>query len=135
MTDRIELGTQSLKEYRSFADESESVQATENTHVLLSKLKSKDVADTLIVTSIQKMSNLQTEEGFNEHDIDVVRKKKIVFIVDEAHRSTFGDMLGDIKKTYPDSLFFWVYGHSGVRRKCEKRKRANRCIRTRITPL
>ena len=110
LTDRIELGTQSLKEYRSFADESESVQATENTHVLLSKLKSKDVADTLIVTSIQKMSNLQTEEGFNEHDIDVVRKKKIVFIVDEAHRSTFGDMLGDIKKTYPDSLFFGFTG-------------------------
>lgn len=80
------------------------------------------------------MSNLQTEEGFNEHDIDVVRKKKIVFIVDEAHRSTFGDMLGDIKKTYPDSLFL---GLRALRcsPKMRKRKRANRCIRTRITPL
>ena len=40
LTDRIELGTQSLKEYRAFADENETVQATENTYVLISKLKS-----------------------------------------------------------------------------------------------
>lgn len=30
LTDRIELGTQSLKEYRGFADDNETVQATEN---------------------------------------------------------------------------------------------------------
>lgn len=54
LMDRIELGTQSLKEYRSFADENESVQATENTGILITKLKSTDPADTLIVTSIQK---------------------------------------------------------------------------------
>ena len=51
LTDRIELGTQSLKEYRAFADENETVQATENTYVLLTKLKSNATADTLIVTS------------------------------------------------------------------------------------
>ena len=55
LMDRIELGTQSLKEYRGFADENESVQATENTNVLITKLKSTNPADTLIVTSIQKM--------------------------------------------------------------------------------
>ena len=35
LVDRIELGTQSLKEYRGFADENETVQATENTGVLI----------------------------------------------------------------------------------------------------
>lgn len=44
LTDRIELGTQSLKEYRAFAEENESVQATENTYVLLEKLKSNAAA-------------------------------------------------------------------------------------------
>lgn len=63
LMDRIELGTQSLKEYRGFADEDEAVQATENTNVLISKLKSTDPADTLIVTSIQKMSNIKDETG------------------------------------------------------------------------
>jgi type I restriction enzyme R subunit len=48
------LGTQSLKEYRAFADENETVQATENTYVLISKLKSIATADTLIVTSFRR---------------------------------------------------------------------------------
>ena len=52
--DRIELGTQSLKEYRGFAGENEEVQATENTGALVTKLKSTDPSDTLIVTSIPK---------------------------------------------------------------------------------
>lgn len=111
LTDRIELGTQSLKEYRAFADENESVQATENTYVLLSKLKSSASADTLIVTSIQKMSNIQNEEGGrNARDIALINKKRIVFIVDEAHRSTFGDMLRDIKDTFPNAIFFGFTG-------------------------
>lgn len=47
LTGRIELGTQSLKEYRAFADETESVQATENTNVLIAKLKSPDPREIL----------------------------------------------------------------------------------------
>lgn len=62
LMDRIELGTQSLKEYRGFADDSEEVQATENTNVLIDKLKSNNPGDTLIVTSIQKMSNIKNDE-------------------------------------------------------------------------
>ena len=111
LTDRIELGTQSLKEYRAFAEENESVQATENTYVLLSKLKSNAAADTLIVTSIQKMSNIRDEDGGrNASDIALIGKKRLVFIVDEAHRSTFGDMLAVIKDTFPGAIFFGFTG-------------------------
>ena len=111
LTDRIELGTQSLKEYRAFADENETVQATENTYVLLSKLKSNATADTLIVTSIQKMSNIRNEDGgLNAHDMDVINRKRLVFIVDEAHRSTFGEMLSIIKETFPKAIFFGFTG-------------------------
>ena len=111
LTDRIELGTQSLKEYRGFADENESVQATENTKVLISKLKSSNPQETLIVTSIQKMSNIKDEEGgLNSYDLEVINNKRLVFIVDEAHRSTFGDMLITIKNTFPNSIFFGFTG-------------------------
>lgn len=111
LTDRIELGTQSLKEYRAFADENETVQATEHTYALLSKLKSNAPADTLIVTSIQKMSNIHNEEGgLNENDIKAVGEKRLVFIVDEAHRSTFGDMLTIIKETFLNAIFFGFTG-------------------------
>lgn len=123
LMDRIELGTQSLKEYRGFADENESVQATENTNVLITKLKSSNPADTLIVTSIQKMSNIKDEAGgLNARDVELISDKRIVFIVDEAHRSTFGDMLLTIKNTFPKAMFF---GFTGTPIQDENQKKKN----------
>ena len=124
LMDRIELGTQSLAEYRNFASDGEDVQATENTHVLVTKLKSTSPADTLIVSSIQKMSNIfedvssdkEQDEGTatlvstSSADIEKIRAKRLVFIIDEAHRSTFGDMLIIIKRTFPRALFFGFTG-------------------------
>lgn len=108
LMDRIEVGTQSLEEYRNFAAENESVQATENSKVLIAKLKSKDPADTLIVTSIQKMSIVAKE--CEERDRDIIQNKRIVFIIDEAHRSTFGNMLTDIKDAFLRAIFFGFTG-------------------------
>lgn len=111
LMDRIELGTQSLEEYRSFADDDEEVQATKNTYALIAKLKSDDPGDTLIVTSIQKMSRIDEDEGgLNATDIAVMADKRVVFIVDEAHRSTFGDMLITIKRVFPNAIFFGFTG-------------------------
>ncbi len=110
LVDRIELGTQSLQQYRNFAGASNDVQATENTDVLITKLKSNNPNDTLIVTSIQKMSNIKEESNVNLKDIELMNKKRIVFVVDEAHRSTFGIMLATIKKTFPKAVFFGFTG-------------------------
>lgn len=125
LMDRIELGTQSLAEYRNFAGDGEDVQATENTHVLITKLKSTSPADTLIVSSIQKMSNIAEDEAgtaTNLADIENIRTKRLVFIIDEAHRSTFGDMLIIIKKTFPRALFF---GFTGTPIQEENEKKGN----------
>lgn len=130
LMDRIELGTQSLKEYRNFAgaglseqQKSNTVQETEDTHVLVGKLKSTDPADTLIVTSIQKMSNISDEnEGLKASDIDIINSKRLVFIVDEAHRSTFGDMLRTIKDTFKKAIFF---GFTGTPIQDENQKKMN----------
>ena len=131
LMDRIELGTQSLTEYRNFAGDGEDVQATENTLVLITKLKSTAPADTLIVSSIQKMSNIfeaVDDEGTasaistNSADIEKIRAKRLVFIIDEAHRSTFGDMLSIIKRTFPRALFF---GFTGTPIQEENEKKGN----------
>lgn len=111
LMDRIELGTQSLEQYNNFAETDDFVQSTENTHALISKLKSTNPNEVLIVSSIQKMSNIKQEEGgLKAHDIEQMQKKRIVIIVDEAHRSTFGDMLITIKKTFPQAVFFGFTG-------------------------
>ena len=123
LMDRIELGTQSLREYQGFAEDDESVQATENTNILKGKLTSSDHANTLIVTSIQKMSNIKDEEGgLNADEIERMRAKRIVFIVDECHRSTFGDMLNDIKTSFPKAVFF---GFSGTPIQEENQQKEN----------
>lgn len=110
LVDRVELGTQSLMDYRGFADDADTVQSTENTDILAAKLKSGDPANTLIVTSIQKMSRIVENGGFNAHDIQLIREKRIVFIVDEAHRDVFGEMLRKIKETFPNAMFFGFTG-------------------------
>ena len=112
LMDRIELGTQSLKEYRAFADNADDVQATENTDVLRHKLvHSTNPQDTLIVTSIQKMSNIKAGDGgVTQAELDRMEEKRVVFILDECHRSTFGTMLQDIRKSFPNALFFGFTG-------------------------
>ena len=109
LMDRDELWKQTYDNYRNFSD-CDDIEDTANTNSLLSKLEN-DTPNLLIVTSIQKMSNLTTVEPTpNAARIAKVQKKKLVFIIDEAHRSTFGTMLRDIKLTYPKAMFFGFTG-------------------------
>lgn len=112
LMDRIELGTQSLKEYRAFADNADEIQDTEDTIALIAKLKSGDPNSTLIVSSIQKMSNIKEDAAskMRSKDLEDIQNKRLVFIIDECHRSTFGEMLSTIKETFPKALFFGFTG-------------------------
>ena len=124
LIDRIELGTQSATEYRGFAEETDEIQETEDSAVLAAKLKSTDPANTLIVTSVQKMSNINSDSDIHlkKTDLDAIMSKRIVFIVDECHRSTFGDMMQTIKHTFPKALFF---GFSGTPIQIENEKKGS----------
>lgn len=124
LVDRIELGTQSLEEYRSFADSVDDVQATENTDILIAKMRDDDTKkNRLIVTSIQKMSKVNAEEyPKKKSDIEHIAAKRMVFIIDECHRSTFGDMLIGIKRTFSHAVFF---GFTGTPINNENQKKLN----------
>ena len=81
LVDRVELGTQSLMDYRGFADDADTVQSTENTDILAAKLKSGDPANTLIVTSIQKMSTTSDVFGNELHRYSIadgIRDKNLL---------------------------------------------------------
>lgn len=124
LMDRIELGTQSLREYQGFAADDESIQATENTTDLLHKLRSDSANDTLIVTSIQKMSRISKDArgGAMSDAIDHINTKRMVFIIDECHRSTFGEMMLTIRHTFPRAIFF---GFTGTPIQEENQKKQN----------
>lgn len=110
LLDRIELSVQSLDEYRGFAGDADNISDTANTDILLSKLESDSNDDRLIVTSLQKMSNINAEKGVDQLRIDRLNQKRLVFVVDECHRSTFGEMLVGIKHTFNRSLMFGFTG-------------------------
>ncbi len=109
LLDRIELGTQSLDNYRNFATPLEEIQDTEDTQVLIDKLKSPYADDTLIVTSIQKMSRIKAD-GLSAKDLEKINDKRMVVIVDECHRDTFGEMLRSIKDTFTNAVYFGFTG-------------------------
>lgn len=108
LMDRIELGAQSLDDYQGFADNKDDVSGTEDTRDLITQLK--DDHKVLIVTSIQKMSLIKDFLGIYTHDLELINKKRIVFIIDECHRDTFGTMMSSIKETFPRAIFFGFTG-------------------------
>lgn len=110
LVDRIELGTQSFEEYCGFADPETTVNETDDTKTLVALLKSTDRNKVLIVTSIQKMSLVNEANGTGARDIAAIRAKKIAVIVDECHRSVFGEMMRMIRETFPKALFFGFTG-------------------------
>ncbi|WP_172539995.1 type I restriction enzyme subunit R domain-containing protein [Actinobacillus seminis] len=103
MADRNELVKQTVREYSGFVDDEDEVTATRNSHKLLTALLDPKLR--LIVTSIQKMDNV-ARMG-KQHKLG---KTNIVFIVDEAHRSTSGEMLMRIRQVYPTAVWFGFTG-------------------------
>lgn len=108
VVDRIALTRQTSENYRAYDPDSTdtfegSVQSTRNTTDLSRKLKSKD--NNIIVTSVQKLDTLVKRQSFKAPD------KNIVFIVDEAHRSTAGDSFKGIQNAFKRAA--WV-GYTGT---------------------
>lgn len=109
LLDRVELGTQSFENFQGFSDDENDIQDTNSTFELRKKLVDDDKSSSLIVTSLQKMSKISNDDR-NLADIEKITAKRIVFIVDEAHRTTFGEMLIDIKKRFSRAVFFGFTG-------------------------
>lgn len=111
VVDRRVLDEQSTSEYNSFQRQGESVCETSSTRNLFNKLKSTDLAERMIVTSIQKISRIYDEaDSLRDAELKIIQSKKVVFIIDEAHRSQFGEMHERVKRTFYNALFFGFTG-------------------------
>lgn len=104
LADRNELVKQTVTEYSGFVDDESDITATKNSSKLLTALLNP--SQKLIVTSIQKMDNVAKKFGQQTK----LKNTHIVFIVDEAHRSTAGEMLINIRKHYPNAVWFGFTG-------------------------
>lgn len=108
LVDRIALTRQTLENYQAYdpdaaGDELGAIRNTENTSDLSRKLKAK--GNDIIVTSVQKLERLIKRASFKPPE------KNIVFIVDEAHRSTGGEAFENIQKAFKHAA--WL-GYTGT---------------------
>lgn len=105
LIDRKDLDDQTVDEYNSF--EKDCVDNSDSTFVLVGQLK--DPERKLIVTTIQKMANAVKSKRY-EALMDTYREKKVVFIIDECHRSQFGKMHGDIDRHFTRANYIGFTG-------------------------
>ena len=105
LIDRKDLDDQTVEEYNSF--EKDCVDNTDSTRVLIQMLKSSEKK--MIVTTIQKMTNAVKNPKY-EAFMDDYRDKKVVFIIDECHRSQFGSMHAQIQKHFEKANYIGFTG-------------------------
>ncbi len=105
LIDRKDLDDQTVDEYNSF--EKDCVDNTTSTYVLINKLR--DSGTSMIVTTIQKMANAVNSSKYADI-MDAWKSRKVVFIIDECHRSQFGKMHAQIEKHFEKANYIGFTG-------------------------
>jgi len=120
VVDRKDLDRQTREEFNKFQEG--CVEENTNTETLVRRMISKDYADKVIVTTIQKLglalderskrnqANKQKGKQTYKERLDPLRNQRIVFIFDECHRSQFGDNHQSIKDFFPNAQLFGFTG-------------------------
>lgn len=105
LVDRQDLDTQTIEEFNKFS--AGSVDITGSTKALMDKVS--NFSKPLIVTTINKMAN-SIKRSKKGDAIDAMRDKRVVFIVDECHRTQFGSMHQLIEQHFKNAQFFGFTG-------------------------
>lgn len=118
LIDRKDLDSQTVEEFNKF--EADCVDTTDNVGKLIKQVE--DINSRLIVTTIQKLARLLKSEKYT-HRMDRYREEKVIFIIDECHRSQFGEMHTAINKHFVNAQYF---GFTGTPRLVENRSQDGR---------
>ena len=108
VVDRKDLDYQTMKEYDNF--EPNCANSNSSSRILLKQLKDDNVS--IIITTIQKLSNLMKPNIYDSDERlrEILTKENIVLIFDECHRSQFGDMHKLITKRVKKYMMFGFTG-------------------------
>ncbi|HHX62304.1 MAG TPA: type I restriction endonuclease subunit R, partial [Epulopiscium sp.] len=109
LVDRRELDKKTSENFKAYAAyEPVSVDDTKHTYHLRKQLLS--VQKGIVVTTTYKLSNVVKD--LVEAQDDSLSQKRLIFIVDEAHRTTMGEMMVIIKSYFKKNSLF--YGYTGT---------------------
>lgn len=118
LIDRKDLDSQTIEEFNKF--EKDCVDTTDNISKLIDQIE--DVNARLIVTTIQKLARLLKSPYYAER-MEKYRDEKVIFIIDECHRSQFGKMHTAINKHFKYAQYF---GFTGTPRLIENKSQDGR---------
>ena len=118
LIDRKDLDSQTVDEFNKF--KKDCVDRTDNVGVLIRQIE--DINSKLIVTTIQKLSRLLKSEHYSKR-MDKYKEEKVVFIIDECHRSQYGEMHTAINKHFQNAQYF---GFTGTPRLLENKSQDGR---------
>ncbi|PFZ52858.1 restriction endonuclease subunit R [Bacillus wiedmannii] len=105
LVDRQDLDSQTILEFNKF--EKGSVDRTDKTDRLIEQIKNP--MKNFIVTTIQKMNNAIKNPRYAAV-MEPYKQERVVFIIDECHRSQFGDMRKDIDHHFENAQYFGFTG-------------------------
>ena len=105
LVDRKDLDKQTLDEFNKF--DPGCVDMTNQTDKLIEQIK--DSTKPLIITTIKKMANACSNPKYASV-MEKYKDLKTIFIIDECHRSQFGDMHRQISKTFSKAQYFGFTG-------------------------
>jgi type I restriction enzyme R subunit len=115
LVDRKDLDDQTTSNFSAYAANDDiSIKEAENTGDLMRKLREND--GKVLVTSIQKLHRaVKRQQEFEKEGkttrFGKVLQKRVIFFVDEAHRSQFGKMQKEIREAFVNSNW---YGYTGT---------------------
>lgn len=103
VVDRKDLDYQTMKEYNNF--EKDCANGNSSTAILLRQLNDPECR--IIITTIQKLSTLlkRADERI------ACLQSQVVIIIDECHRSQFGDMMRSVKRAFKN---YYLFGFTGT---------------------
>lgn len=105
LVDRSDLDTQTMQEFNKF--EEGCVDYTDRTNILVKQIK--DTNTKLICSTMQKMA-IAVKGPKYASVMEQWRDEKVIFIIDECHRSQFGKMHNDVKKHFRNAQYFGFTG-------------------------
>lgn len=109
LVDRKDLDSQTTQEFKSI-DSNLDIDETQNTSKLLKNFRDSKA----VITTIQKLSIAikKVEDGDLEYStvFGKYRNKRVVFIIDECHRTQYGEMHTRIDKFFTNDVYIGFTG-------------------------
>lgn len=105
LVDRKDLDSQTIAEFDKF--EKGSVDTTDKTDKLVEQVQ--DMTKPLILTTIQKMANAVKNPKYAAI-MEQYQDNRVIFIIDECHRSQFGEMHTAISRHFKNAQYFGFTG-------------------------